>query len=361
MKGRSQNINFNEENKGRGLFYGVIAVAVFIIMGVGATFAYFTATTSSADTSVQTGSTTLQLKYISYEGAWSNKDLIPADTAVVEYSFEYQNDTTLNTEKEDYETFKNNTLCKDDYGNSICSVYVFQVENSANSPQQVSLDILSNVNTFASLNAMAYEISAPTVDESEDYENYFPQLPDGGEGEATFKNPLNGMNDPIFADTEILGDDGMSDIPEGSIIVKDGDGGFINPDKFTAVYVNRLGVKKTLLKYNDMGAVKPSIDRLIKSVENIDDRTTRLADNIEIPGNDGVKTFAIVLYIKNENFDQTDTDAAKTFSGQVIVGSGDGSTGVSGSISVATSDRLQSNQNGDGTEEEPEEDPETGV
>ena len=55
------------------------------------------------------------------------------------------------------------------------------------------------------------------------------------------------------------------------------------------------------------------------------------------------------------------SDAAKSFAGQVVVGSGDGSTGVSGSISVATSDRLQSNQNGDGTEEEPEEDPETGV
>jgi len=133
MEERSQNINFSDENKGRGLFYGVIAVAVFIIMAVGTTFAYFTATTNSADTSVQTGSTTLELKYISYEGAWNNKDLIPADTAVVEYSFEYQDDTTINTEKEDYETLRHNALCKDDYGNSICSVYVFQVANSANS------------------------------------------------------------------------------------------------------------------------------------------------------------------------------------------------------------------------------------
>ena len=30
------------ENKGRGLFYGVIAIATFIVMAVGATFAYFT-------------------------------------------------------------------------------------------------------------------------------------------------------------------------------------------------------------------------------------------------------------------------------------------------------------------------------
>ena len=65
-------------------------------MAVGTTFAYFTATTNSADTSVQTGSTTLKLQYIGFETAWMNRDLIPADTEVVEYSFEYQNDTTIN-------------------------------------------------------------------------------------------------------------------------------------------------------------------------------------------------------------------------------------------------------------------------
>lgn len=355
MKERSQNINFSDENKGRGLFYGVIAVAVFIIMAVGTTFAYFTATTNSADTSVQTGSTTLQLKYISFEGAWNNKDLIPADTAVVEYSFEYQNDTTVNTGKEDYETLRHNALCKDDYGNSICSVYVFQVENSANSPQSVSLDILSNVNTFASLNAMVYEISAPTEEDEENYKNYFPQVPEFG-GEAAFTNPLNGLGDPKWATTEIPGE-GM-ELPADEIAVRDGNGNFINVDSFEAVYVNRLGVKKTLLKWNDNSSLKPAIDRLIKSPDTEENNITRLADNIEIPGNGGVKTFAIVLYIKNENYDQTESDAAKSFAGQVVVGSGDGSTGVSGSISVANSDKLQSSQPGAGEEDDGEEEPE---
>ena len=62
------------ENRGRGLFYGVIAIATFIIMAVGATFAYFTATTESMNNTVQTGSTTLQLIYISYGEAWTKKD-----------------------------------------------------------------------------------------------------------------------------------------------------------------------------------------------------------------------------------------------------------------------------------------------
>ena len=137
------------ENRGRGLFYGVIAIATFIIMAVGATFAYFTATTESMNNTVQTGSTTLQLKYISYGEAWTKKDLIPADTMVVEYSIENQSDVTISNEVTDedgevtYPINGNNTLCKDDYGNSICSVYVFQVTNSAASPQNVSLNVVS--------------------------------------------------------------------------------------------------------------------------------------------------------------------------------------------------------------------------
>ena len=85
---QNQKNNIFSENKGRGLFYGVIAIATFIVMAVGATFAYFTATTQSMNSAVQTGSTTLQLKYISYGTAWSKSDLIPANTAVVEYSVE---------------------------------------------------------------------------------------------------------------------------------------------------------------------------------------------------------------------------------------------------------------------------------
>ena len=141
--GNGQVVN---ENKGRGLFYAVIAVATFIIMAVGATFAYFTATTNSANSSVKTGSTTLKLKYISYESGWNNNDLIPADTEVTEYSFENQNDTTIKPDTADgeasYKLLKNG-LCKDDFGNSICSVYVFQVKNDANSPQTVALDVVS--------------------------------------------------------------------------------------------------------------------------------------------------------------------------------------------------------------------------
>ena len=151
----SENRDVSKENerKGRGLFYVIVALATFIIMAVGATYAYFTATTTSGEGSVRTGSTTLQLKYISYGAAWMNADLIPATTNVAEYSFEYQNDTTLSNQ----ETLSN-ILCKDDFGNSICSVYVFQVYNNANSPQSVNISLVSSENGFGNLWTMAYAI-----------------------------------------------------------------------------------------------------------------------------------------------------------------------------------------------------------
>ena len=107
----NQNSNQNIKNnaKGRELFYGVIAVASFIILAVGATFAYFTATASSSDSAIGAGSTTLELEYISYGSAWSHNDLIPADTNVSEYSIEYQDDTTA-TENQKTHQKTNNIL-----------------------------------------------------------------------------------------------------------------------------------------------------------------------------------------------------------------------------------------------------------
>ena len=346
------------ENKGRGLFYAVIAVATFIIMAVGATFAYFTATTNSANSSVKTGSTTLKLKYISYESGWMKNDLIPADTEVTEYSFENQNDTTIKADNEGTEektyTSLTNGLCKDDFGNSICSVYVFQVKNDANSPQTVSLNVVSEVNQFASLNAMAYEVS---LDESNktDYDS---------------KENNNGLTDPKFRTKE-------GDTAEGFISVIDGDSNVLdlatqessgNKNVYSPVFINRKGVTKTLLKYmesqnSDAGTSikKPAIDRLLVptvdsegSDANVgtDDedtakkRTTKVSDDIEISGGE-TKTFALVLYIKNSKSDQTKTDASKEFTGRVVISSGDGSTGVSGSIGLVTEEtkgNLQSKQ-----------------
>lgn len=342
VNNNQENIVSNE-NKGRGLFYGVIAVATFIIMAVGATFAYFTATTNSMNSAVQTGSTTLQLKYISYGSAWSRNDLIPADTTVVEYSVENQSDATTSTNPgEDgvYPINGNNTMCKDDYGNSICSIYVFQVENSAPSPQTVSLNIISEKNGFSSLNAMAYEINVP--EDRTDYDDISTET----------EKKANGVNDPIFRN-------GSDDTTENSIDVVDANGALLDNTQYTPVFINRKGVVKKLLQFIESrdaeagtSVKKPAIDRLLVPLlttedenKSTPDRTSRIADNIEINGGE-TKTFAVVLYIKNTNSDQTASDADKKFQGKVVVSTGDGTSGVSGIISAMGDDTsgLQSSQ-----------------
>lgn len=314
------------EQKGRGLFYGVIAVATFIIMAVGATFAYFTATTHSGSGAVQTGSTTLQLKFISYGAGWMRRDLIPADTNVAEYSFENQNDTTL----QDEDTMSN-ILCKDDYGNSVCSVYVFQIYNDANSPQTLSIDVLTESSGFTSLYAMAYELSLADTNQTaydsvaNNNHRFDPSFRKGVEGET--------------------GDNLIDVVDSFGTILDEG----ANPaTQYSPIYVNRDGVTKTLLKvYNEEKTAKvPSVEIYLKNDADAD-KLSHVASDIEVLGGQ-TKTFAIVMYILNDpNRDQTADDAAKNFSGQVLVGNGDSSTGVSGSINAVLNGGdagLQSNE-----------------
>ena len=323
MGNDNKKIKIKNKENGRELFYGVVAVATFIVMAVGATFAYFTASTSSANSSVRTGSSRLEMDYISYGEGWMHTNLIPVDTKVAEYSVEYQDDTTPNK------------MCIDDYGNEICSVYVFQVVNRANSPQDITISIVSEDNGFANLNAMAYEITKDV-----DYDEEGPS-----EGDPNFELVEDELDETI----PIVDSSGKK--------LFDGVGGV----ELDPIYVNRDGVKKTLLMYTEdteegePSSRRSSIEIPVKAAvlddgTGVEERTSKLADGITMPGvneEDGsnMKTFMIVLYIKNLDMNQNDTDSMKNFSGSIIVSTGDGSSGVSGSIGAAAEgeDDLQSN------------------
>lgn len=336
------NSGVKKKENGRSLFYAVIAIACFVIMAIGATFAYFAATTSSASGSVTTRSSTVSLDYLSYNGAWSKQDLIPTDTLIVEYSVENQNDITAND------------LCVDDYDNSICSIYEFQIINNANSPQNLNISISSETNEFSNLTAMAYEVG---IENEQDYNKKgddlvkkysYTTLENGAKYKVLDEEngtilKKNQANDPTFKNS--------ADDTTGQYTVTDAGGNAIYQDKgFTPVYVNRAGVKKTLLSYTvkngENTSTLPSIDRHVEQ-----SGMTKLADNVYVPGGGEKKTFIIVLYVKNLAANQTPEDAGKQFSGRVIVDSGDGSAGVSGVISAATTDNLQSQTGGTNGEE----------
>ena len=110
-----------ENNNGKGIFYGVIGVATLIVAIIGATFAYFTATTASGQYLTGTAATaSLEVKvqrltgYSAGEGAES--------AAAAKYVMVPQLDKGLSQAVRGTQTTEN-TPCIDANGSLVCSIY----------------------------------------------------------------------------------------------------------------------------------------------------------------------------------------------------------------------------------------------
>ena len=106
----------NENNGGKGLFYGVIGVATLIVAIIGATFAWFTAT-AAGDQKTTVTSGNLVIEYTDNTTMVAT-NLKPATEAQVEAA--YANNRCAHTG--DVADIQNNE--------SVCSVYQFTVTNS---------------------------------------------------------------------------------------------------------------------------------------------------------------------------------------------------------------------------------------
>lgn len=273
--------NNNNEKKGRGLFYFVIAFAVIIIAIVGATYAYFTASTrTNEENSITTGSTSLDLG-IETDDTGANYDLIPTADTIAKYAYAEQKEITYE-DPEECVTYKKgedgnptdeclvkkkkaNSTCIDDSGAAVCSTYSYTVKNDNVNPQTLTMYLGTTENLFKNLYFAVY------VDETTTTED----------GEVTTRTRIT---DPQAVATQTQTEvkmDIRTDIEETDY------------DRF-----NNL-VHPTLTKENP------------------------------------TRTFTIVLWIREDDTDQTETDGnGKTFKGYVRVTSGDGH-GVTGAIGSA--------------------------
>ncbi len=163
-------------NNGRGIFYGVIGVATLVVAIIGATFAYFSAATGRND-AVNLASTTLTLRMEDIDSNFLT-DMIPVET---ETNIDTKTNVTMfapypgltepvktGATKADWTIGK--TTCSDDEGNSICGVYQFSIKNpSTTTAQQVvgSLEISANTGftnlTYAVFKGAASEITSYNV------------------------------------------------------------------------------------------------------------------------------------------------------------------------------------------------------
>ena len=129
------------ENNGKGMsiFYGVIGVATLVITIIGATFAYFSATTNSDPNAVTAGGATLSLGF-DQDDKGKKTDLIPIDVTLPEFNTGgFVGDTA--------------DKCKDINGNNICSVYQFTISNPVGNAasQRVYGSVVPSTNTFENL------------------------------------------------------------------------------------------------------------------------------------------------------------------------------------------------------------------
>lgn len=157
----------NNEKKGRGLFYFVIAFAVIIIAIVGATYAYFTASTRTDDgNSITTGSTSLKLG-IETDDTGANYDLIPTTAQIAKYAYAMQKEIKY-VEPEECVTYKKdetgnptseclvkkkqaNSTCIDDSGSAVCSTYSYTIINDNVNPQTLTMYLGTTYNEFKNL------------------------------------------------------------------------------------------------------------------------------------------------------------------------------------------------------------------
>lgn len=141
----------NNNGKGTSIFYGVIGVATLVITIIGATFAYFSATTNSEEGVVSAGGATLSLGYTDIKTG-TKTDLIPIDVTLPEFN---------NGGFVDIDPAK----CKDVNNNNICSVYQFTISNPGTNKaaQRVYGTITPSTNTFTNFRFAVFKGTAQQV------------------------------------------------------------------------------------------------------------------------------------------------------------------------------------------------------
>lgn len=147
-----------ENKKGSGIFLGVIGVATLIVAIIGATFAFFSATTNSAEGAITATGAILKLGF-EEDSTGLNQHLIPATYRIAEFAAldkTYINEGGTRAQE-----------CLDDNQNEVCGVYYFTVGNpSATTQQDLYGSVVVSSNTFANLMFQVYDETDTAVLES---------------------------------------------------------------------------------------------------------------------------------------------------------------------------------------------------
>lgn len=148
-------------NNGRGVFYGVIGVATLIVAIIGATFAYFAAQTNTNDNAVRASAAKIELDIATHAQTNLGTNMIPVEA-------DGETESTVQSIKDStpvYATLfprfpsdgveangdKDRDACEDMLGNRICSIYTFTVSNPSTASQQIYGFLTVKENGFSNL------------------------------------------------------------------------------------------------------------------------------------------------------------------------------------------------------------------
>lgn len=123
----------NENNNGRGLFYGVIGVATLIVAIIGATFAYFSVNANIANNNGISGDT-VELSDTTITGTLTREtpstvSMVPLKTADLQKGI----------------TGEGGQKCIDANGAKVCDIYTLTINNTSNAP----VSLAGNLNITA--------------------------------------------------------------------------------------------------------------------------------------------------------------------------------------------------------------------
>ena len=271
-------------NKGNGIFLGVIGVATLVVAIIGATFAFFSANASSDPNAIETTSTKIALGFDddtdTNEKALKT-NLIPAADRLAIYG--------ANNQSGDKE-------CIDDNTNEICSTYTFTVANpSATTAQRIFTNITVQTNTFGNLYFALYEVNDGTVGEQ------------------------------VIAPTPFI-KPATGETPGVSYSTNEGGKTVVSLDAITQY----LGVSETAI-----------------SDENKDDMSKYTVNTTEVAGQQvqNMKTYKLIIWIHElkpetganpeADYNQNDSDAGRSFAAGINISTSAGGSGVTAVISAA--------------------------
>ena len=145
-------------NNGRGIFYGVIGVATLVVAIIGATFAYFSATAVS-NNGVNVGTTTVELSFTK-EYRQSESNLIPVNSKHERFKL-YPGKRESNEA-----SVKGVETCRDEDGNAICSLYEFTVYNPSDSVAQTVYGSIAVTDKSEELVNMSYALFKGSIEDN---------------------------------------------------------------------------------------------------------------------------------------------------------------------------------------------------